>query len=95
MEGKNGREQSSINNNSNSNNNNNNSNNNSIITNNSCCFPRFFPRDSEEASAKVGSREESWVGAVAPFVSPTAFLGTSLQTVPRSETLESSHGLRA
>jgi len=50
------------------------------------------PRDSDEASAKGGSREESWVGALAPFVSYAACLGISLQIVPRSETLESTHG---
>ena len=50
-----------------------------------------FPRDSEEVSAKGGSQEESWMGAVAPFVSPAASLGVSLQTVPRSKTLESAH----
>ena len=41
-----------------------------------------FPRDSEEASAKEGIREESWVGALAPFVSHAVCLGISLQTVP-------------
>jgi hypothetical protein len=46
------------------------SSNNSIITNNISCLS--FLRDSEEVSAKGGSREEFWVGAVARFVSPPA-----------------------
>ena len=59
--------------------------------NNDNSFPSL-PRDSEEASAKGGSREESWVGTLAPFVSPAACPSISLQTVPRSKTLESAHG---
>jgi hypothetical protein len=66
---------------------NNSSNNNRSINNN---FLKFS-RDSEEVSAKGGSREVSWVGAVAPFVSLATCPGISLQTVPRSKTLESAH----
>ena len=58
-------------------------------SNNSCLN---FLRDSEEGSAKGGSREEFWVGVVAPFVSHAACHGISLQNVPKSRTPESDHG---
>ena len=63
----------------------------SSINNNNNNIFLSFPRDLEEASAKGGSREESLVGALSPFVSLAACLGISLQTVPRSKTLESAH----
>ena len=47
-----------------------------------------FLRDSEEGSAKGGSREEFWAGAVAAFVSHAACQGISQQIVPKSRTLE-------
>ncbi len=60
---------------------------NNNININNISSPICFPRDSEEASAKGGSREESWVGELTPFVLHAACLGISLQAVPRSNHL--------
>jgi len=56
------------------------------------CSLKFSPRDLAEDLVKGGSHAESWVVALAPFVSPVACPGISRLTVLRSNHLSQIMG---